>query len=140
MLDHLFRFRIEAGSCFVEDQDAGLGQNGARDRNALALASGQLHAALAHNGVVLVGEAFGELVHARDATGTHDFFFSRVGAREGDILANRAIEQERLLQYDSEVSAIRIETHRAQVDAIRQHFALGGNVECRDQADGGRLA
>ena len=39
VLDHLFRFRVEARGCLIENQDAGLGQNSAGNRNPLPLAS-----------------------------------------------------------------------------------------------------
>ena len=61
-LDGGFGFRIEARRGIVQNQDAGIGQNGAGDRDALPLAAGEFHAALAHNGVVLLFELLGELV------------------------------------------------------------------------------
>src|SRR5580704_2591860 len=75
VLNHLLRFRVEAGSCFIENQDPRLGENGARNRNPLALASRELHATLADHGLILVGKRLGELVHAGDAAGTQDFVF-----------------------------------------------------------------
>jgi hypothetical protein len=65
-LNHGLRFGIEAGGRFVEDQNARIGQDGARDRDSLPLAAGELDAALADDGVVLQLVLFGELVHARD--------------------------------------------------------------------------
>ena len=52
-LDHGFGFGIEAGGGFVENQDARIGEDGAGDGDALALAAGKFHAALADDGVVL---------------------------------------------------------------------------------------
>src|SRR5688572_19683715 len=69
LLDSSFRFRVEARRGFIENQDPRIGQDRARDRNALALAAGELHAALAHDGVVLFLETLGELIDARDAAG-----------------------------------------------------------------------
>src|SRR5579871_4192849 len=42
LLDEGFGFGIEAGGGFVEDENAGLGQDGARDGDALFLAAGEL--------------------------------------------------------------------------------------------------
>ncbi len=52
----------------------------------------------------------GKFVHARDAARRHNFLFTRFGAREGYVFAYGAVEQERLLQNDSELRAIRIQT------------------------------
>ena len=87
-LNGRFRFRIQAGSGFVQNQNARIGQNGARNRDALPLPARELHAPLAHDGVVFHLEVFGELVHARDAAGGHDLLFGGGGPGERDILAN----------------------------------------------------
>jgi hypothetical protein len=39
-LDHRFRFRVQARGGLIQDQDAWIGENRARDRYALALAAG----------------------------------------------------------------------------------------------------
>src|SRR5580704_18593325 len=49
LLDHLFGFGIKAGSCFVENQNPWLGEDGAGYRNPLALAPGKLDTALANH-------------------------------------------------------------------------------------------
>src|SRR5581483_7800453 len=47
ILDHLLALAVEARGGFVEDEDARVCENGARDRHALPLAARQLDAALA---------------------------------------------------------------------------------------------
>ena len=81
------------------------------------------------------GKAFGELVHAGDAAGAHDFFFAGVRPGKCHIFANRAVEQERFLQHHAQPGAIRIEAYRAQVDSIHQDFALGRHIKSGNQAD-----
>ena len=56
VLNHLLALAVEARRGFVEDQDARVGQDGARDRDALSLAAGQLDAALADDRVVALVE------------------------------------------------------------------------------------
>ena len=92
LLDHLFRFGVEAGSCLVEDQYARLGQDGAGNRNTLALAAGKLHAAFPDNRVVLFSESLGELVHPRDPAGAQDLFFAGIGTGKRNVLADCAVE------------------------------------------------
>ena len=56
LLDQHLRFRIEAGRRLVEDQDRRIGEEGARDGHALALAARQLDAALADQRLVALGQ------------------------------------------------------------------------------------
>ena len=68
-LDHGLGFGVQGAGGLVEDEDARVGKDGAGDGEALALAAGELDAALADDSVVLLGEAFGEFVYAGDAAG-----------------------------------------------------------------------
>src|SRR5579871_1047860 len=129
LLDHLLGFGVEAGSCFVENQNARLGQDRARDRNSLTLASRKFHAALADNRLVLVGKGFRKFIHASNAAGAQDLLFVGIRARESDVLANGPVEQERFLQHDSQPRTERIEPHCAQVDAVDTNLTARGNVE-----------
>src|ERR1700722_14623605 len=100
-LDERFGFGVQAGSGFIENQDARIGEDRGGDGNALALAAGKFYAAFADDGVVALFEMFGEFIDARDAAGVHDFSFGGIGSREGDVLANAAVEKERFLQDDA---------------------------------------
>ena len=54
VLDQGLRLAVETRGRLIEDQDRRIGQEGARDRDPLALAAGELHAALAdQRGVAL---------------------------------------------------------------------------------------
>ncbi len=55
-LHQRFRLAVERGSGFVQNQDWRIFQHGARDGDALALAAGKPHAALADHGVVTRGQ------------------------------------------------------------------------------------
>src|SRR5579863_5206250 len=140
VLDHFLGFGIEARRCLVENEDAGLGENGAGDGDALALAAGELDAALADDRVIFVGEGFGEFVDPGDAAGAQNFFFGGIGARESYVLANGSIEQERFLKNDAETGAVGVEAYRAQIFAIDANHSLRGHIERADQADRGGLA
>ena len=66
VLDQRLALAVEARGRLVEDQDARIGEDRARDRDALALAARQLHAALADDRVVPLLELLDELVGVRD--------------------------------------------------------------------------
>ncbi len=139
-LDHGFGLGVERTGGLVEDEDARVGEDGAGDGEALALAAGELDAALADDGVVPLGEALGELVDAGDAAGFHELLFGRVGAGEEDVLADGAVEEEGLLQDDAELLAVAGEADGGEVDAVDEDLAAGRGVEGADERDDGGLA
>src|SRR5258705_7794359 len=96
-LNQRLRLRIQARSSLVQDQNPRIGKNRPRNRNALLLPARQFNAALPHHSVVLLLERFREFIHPRDAARRHDLFFRSIGPSKRHILANRPIEQKRLL-------------------------------------------
>ena len=82
----------------------------------------------------------GEFVHARDAAGFQDLFFGGVGAREGDVFSNGAVEQEGVLQDHAELRAVAIQADGGEVHAIDENLSFGGDVEGGNQADDGGFA
>ena len=139
-LDHGLRFGVERAGGFVENEDARLGKKGAGDGEALALAAGELDAALADDGVVGFREALGELIDAGGAAGKEKLLFGGVGAGEEDVLADGAVEEERVLQDDAELRAEGVEVDVRKVDTVDEDAAAGGRVEGAEEADDGGLA
>src|SRR5579862_2193372 len=62
-LDHGLRLGIERTGRLVEDQDPRLSQECPRDRKPLALASRELHAALAHDRVIALRKSLRKLIY-----------------------------------------------------------------------------
>src|SRR5690606_34877669 len=100
--DHRLALAVQAGSGLVKDQDPGIGQDRARDGDSLALPAGQLHAALAHDRVVAVLEAVHEFIAVGDAARGADLRVRGARPREGDVLPDRAVEQEVVLERSEE--------------------------------------
>ena len=48
-----------------------------------------------------------------------------VGPAVGDVLGDRAVEQERLLQHDADVAAVFFQREGADVDAVDQDRPFG---------------
>jgi hypothetical protein len=61
-------------------------------------------------------------------------------AGERHVLADRSVEEERVLQHDAQPPAIGIELHRVEIDAVDPDAAAPRFVECGDQTDERRLA
>ena len=81
----------------------GLGDDGAGEADELALADREVLAALLQVRLVAVLEAHDEVVRADGARGLLDLFVGRVRAAVGDVLADGAGEEERLLEHDAHV-------------------------------------
>ena len=137
LLDQLFRFRIQARSRLVQNEDARIRQNGAGNGNPLPLSPGEFDSSLSHDRVIPVSEALGKLIDARDLACAHDLLFAGIGPRKSYILANGAVEQKRLLQNHAKLGAVRIEPHRAQVHIIDRYGSRFGRMKRRDQSNRG---
>ena len=81
-----------------------------------------------------------DAVDADRRRGRRDLLVGRVGLREADVRRDRAAEEERILQDDAELAAVRAQLHFAEVDAVDAHRALVGVVEAADEARERRLA
>src|SRR5687767_2415355 len=96
-LDRLLGFEVEGAGRLIEDQDARVGDQSARDRDALALAARERAAALADHGIVAFRQLQNEVVRAGELGGRDHVVERHAGIRERDVLAHRPIEQHVLL-------------------------------------------
>ena len=123
VLNHLLALGIEARRRFVENQHARIGENRARDRDALPLPARQLDAALADDRVVAVREPEDELLAVRDARRRLDLVERRRRIGVADVLGDRAVEEKVLLQHRRELLAIVAQRNRRQVAAVDEDAA-----------------
>ncbi len=86
-------FRIQRRGRLVEQDDRRILDQRARDRDALALAAGQLHAMLADRRIVAGGKAEDEVVRMRGLGGGDDLRFAGAEPAERDVVADGAAEQ-----------------------------------------------
>ncbi|EGY00670.1 hypothetical protein AZA_76900 [Nitrospirillum viridazoti Y2] len=124
----------------VQQQHRGVLQHGAGDGDALALAAGQLHAILAHPGVIALGQAQDEVVCRRRLGRRLDLLLRGAHAAIGDIAAHRVVEQPRLLADQADGAAQRGQRHVADVLAAQGDGTAGDVVEAGDQVQDGGLA
>ncbi len=96
---------VETGQRLVEDDDGGIADRGAGDRDPLPLAAGQRGAALADDGVVALREPLDELVSAGQPGGALDLLLGRPRQPVGDVVPDRHGEQHALLQHDRDLLA-----------------------------------
>src|SRR5213075_111940 len=88
-LDQLLIARVERARGLVEDQDARVAQDRARDRQALPLAAAQPVAALADQRPVPVGQPGDELVDLRGTRRGLDLVLRGLGAAVAQVLQDR---------------------------------------------------
>src|SRR5690606_963482 len=139
------RTRVERRGRFVEDQHVGLAHVGARDRDLLPFAAGQVHAlaeALADELVVavrqlrddLVGEALrGRALDARTVV-------AGIDAADRDVLGRTQVVAHEILEDHADVVAQFVEVVVAKIPAIEQDAALIRAVQPREELDHGGLA
>ena len=141
VLDDALAVVVERAGRLIEDQDARVGRERPRDRDALALAAGQVGAALLDHGVVALRQPRDELMRAGELGDSG----SRARAASPDWRARCCRGCVRL---NSRFSCSTTPIWRAQpcrvdlgdIDAVDQHLALVGRVEALQQFGQGRLA
>ena len=134
------RDRVEGARRLVEDENRSVSDECPRDRDSLALTARERSAPLAEQRLVAVGQAAHELVHQCGIRGPEDLLIARVAPPVGDVVEDRALEEERLLGHDRDLVSQGGELERANVVPVHEHPSLVRVEEPREQAHEGRLA
>ena len=132
-LHQALRVGVEAGRRLVQDQDARVLQDHARDREALLLAARELVPALPHDRVVPLGELDDPVVDVGGPGGGLQLLLGRVGLAVQQVAADRRVEQVRLLRDHADHVADRLERDLPHVDAVDLDGALLHVVEAGHQ-------
>ena len=119
-----FALAVERACSLVKHENRAVGQHGASDNDALALTARKLHAALARDGVEALRQLLDELKRICLASRFADFVHGRIGLAVGDVLGNRAVEQDRLLWHISYLAAQALLRAACDVLAIDQDAPL----------------
>ena len=90
--------RVDRGGRVVEDEDARVDREGARDRDPLPLPARERDAALADHRVVALRQPLDELVRLREPRDALDLRVRQLRQAERDVLAHRGGEEERVLR------------------------------------------
>ena len=144
--DFLFRIRIHRRQGIVEDQDARVECDGAREGRPLLLSAGQRDAALADRRGVAFGKSATSLSSRATAAASCTARSRSSGGSEAPTGAERHVvaegvgEQERLLRHEADRAAKNRKRDLAHVDAVDEHGARARVVQPRKQTDEGGLA
>ena len=145
LLDGRLHLRVERARRLVEDQDRRVLQQHAGDGHALALAAGQLDAALADVGRVglaapQVLQPGDEVVGLRLPGGRDRRRLAGVGPAVEDVVAHRAVQQRGVLRHHADLRPQAVLRDVGDVLAVDQDAARLQVVEAQQQVDERRLA
>ena len=118
---------VEVRGRLVEQQDRRVDELGPGERDQLALAGRERAAALGDLVVVGAGQRGDEVVGADRARRRLDLGVGRLGPAVGDVVADRAGEEEGLLRHVAELVAVGGEVEVAQVDAVDRDAPSSGS-------------
>ena len=130
---------VQPGRRLVEQQERGVAQDGPGDGQPLALPARQGLAAVAQHRVVAVGQRHHEVVGAGQPGGLLDLRAGGAGPGVPDVLAHRGPEQHRALHHHGDLRAQRVGLQLADVVAVDEHPAAGGDGQPAQQRQQRRL-
>ena len=131
-LDRLFGAAVERAGGLIEDQDAGIGHQGAGDPDPLPLTARQFQAALPHPRGHTFGQASDEVAQLSGLCRRPDRRIIGIGPRKGDVAADAIIEQSHVLRHQSDSTAQGRLLDLAKIETVQTNRA---NLRV-DQAQG----
>ena len=137
--DHGFGLHVDRARRLVEDQERRVLQECARQRDPLALATGELNPALSDRRRIAARQARDEVVRARRLRRPHDVEVACSRAPVSDVLPDTGRKQHGLLEDDGELVPQVGEAVVAQVHAVEEDGAGRRVVEAGQETHEGRL-
>ena len=138
-LDDRLVLRVHCGQRLVQDQDRRVSQQGAGDRDPLALPARELDAALADDRGVAVRQPRDELVRIRGACGGLDLFRGCVGFPEAYVVFDGAVKKVGVLVHHRDVGVDVVGAEVAQIVPADANDTAIRVVEAQQQAHDGGL-
>ena len=132
--------RIDVARGLVQDQDAGVGQEGPGDGDQLLLAGRDVGGVLVEHGFVAVREGADELVHVSRGGSRHDLLAAGPGPPVADVVRDRAREQPGVLKHHAEDPAHLVPRQVPGVDVLDPDRPRIDLVEAHQEVDDGGLA
>ena len=134
-LDALLGAGIDAGCCFVQNQNAIVGQNRTGDGQQLLLALADVGRVLVQLHLVAAGQRADKVVSVRGLGGGNDLLVGGIQAAIADVLHDRALEQPGILQYHAEAFSRGAAVKIAHIAAIQRNGTGVHIVKAHQQLD-----
>ena len=132
--------RIQVGGGLVEDEEVGVGEQGAGEGEPLPLSSGQGEAIGSDDGVPAVGERLDPRQESGPVRGRRQLAVGGAGTGEPEVLPDRGVQQVGLLADHAHDRGEVGQAQVADVDAVDADGAGRRVMEAGDQRGQGRLA
>ena len=133
LLNDPFALVVERGGRLIQDQNAGICHKRPGDRDALTLAPREIGAPFFNHRVVALRQLGDKFVRASEASRMHNHHTRHGGVAKRDVLMDRAVEKNVLLQDDTDLPAQPAGIELGNVDAIEHHLARLRTVEALDE-------
>ncbi len=140
LLHHALAGRIQRARRFVEQQDRPIGEQRARDREALALAARKRHAALAEHGIHALRQAVDKFQREGLLAGALCILPARVWPAVAHVVEDAGGENHRVLRHHGDQAPQGGGVVFAQVGIADAHAALLRIVEAQQQREHRGLA
>src|SRR5215470_5403319 len=133
--DEQFRFRVHAGSGFVQNQEAWIVCEGSRKIDELALANGKRRTAFVHACLSTIRKRVNEFREADFVKCMFHVLALDSRSAKTNVGFNRAGEEKRVLKHNSKMASQILQIQRANVLSIKQDLAFLHIVKAEQQRD-----
>ena len=124
---------IDAGRCFIEDENRWICHGSSCDRKQLALSLGQFFTIAAEHGIIAIWKHLDKLVSMRQFCRLVNLFICRVKISVTDVVTDGSSKQVSILQYNTEGTTQIVFFNLCNIDAVIADFSLLNIVETVDQ-------
>ncbi len=131
---------IQVGSGFVEEQDGGVSEDGARDGDSLELSAREVAAFVADGGLISVGLAEDELLGPSHAGCVVDVVLGGFESTIADVIFDGVVEEEQVLIDDPDLVSEGVLLKVAEVVTIEENSSGLGVVEAENEGDEGTFS
>ena len=125
---------VERGGDLVQQQDRGVLNEGARDRNPLPFTAGQFQTAVPNLGVPAVGQLLDHTVEARQSRGPVKLVVGRLGFSHAHVLADGCVKQVNLLEHHRDLTHQRLRVELPHVNRRAAHTRACIAADCDGSA------
>src|ERR1700691_3933259 len=133
-------FRVQRGSGLIENENRRVLEQCPGNGDALTLSAGEAKALLADHGIVFFRQPLNEVVRQGRLSGCDHPADGDPGFTVGDVVANRIVEENRLLGHVADLATKRSQGQIPQVVAVDADVTRGDIKKARDQIHKGGLA
>jgi len=88
---------------FIEDEQRGIAENGAGNRQSLTLTAGKFNPLFTYQRLISLWESLDKIVRIGQPRGLHNLFLCGLLSSECDVIADRVVEQHDILRDNSDV-------------------------------------